>query len=153
MACNETMDSTARSGSKSFNPWRVFSWLATILKPDKITPDKWFQSLAGFFVACNRLEEAMKATKSNSFNPWRVFSWLATNSSSMVTSSHRSVSIPGGFFRGLQPWVRVVERTADVVSIPGGFFRGLQPSFFAKFSGGNLWFQSLAGFFVACNIT
>ena len=88
-----------------------------------------FQSLAGFFVACNRGEPPRPTIYELSFNPWRVFSWLATY------PDHEDMEARG------------------FVSIPGGFFRGLQHIDPAKYEGYRIVFQSLAGFFVACNGT
>ena len=86
-----------------------------------------FQSLAGFFVACNSERCSAVVPGLAGFNPWRVFSWLATEIALAFQGSRLPVSIPGGFFRGLQPSIR--SRTIvglPTVSIPGGFFRGLQ---------------------------
>ena len=152
MACNGAAAVRRLRRFPRFNPWRVFSWLATsdlVIKEDegdkfqslagffvacnktgridRMTDKYLFQSLAGFFVACNsRMEDAVKAA-GGSFNPWRVFSWLATMSDDETAGVWIFVSIPGGFFRGLQP------------REPGPRRR---PS---------PRFQSLAGFFVACN--
>ena len=86
-----------------------------------------FESLVGFFVACNSLLQSQ-------------------------ISELQAVSIPGGFFRGLQHGRSREEDPRSTVSIPGGFFRGLQrgrprPGAASAPSP----FQSLVGFFVACN--
>ncbi len=53
VACNELM-LASRAPVQCFNPWRVFSWLATqFIIFLLFTPIIRFQSLAGFFVACN----------------------------------------------------------------------------------------------------
>ena len=134
-----------------------------------------FQSLAGFFVACNINHILRMLRRVSSFNPWRVFSWLATSSSQRKSGARscfnpwrvfswlatlwladdpagaRAVSIPGGFFRGLQRAGRLALLPLRDVSIPGGFFRGLQLPRAALDPVPSKLFQSLAGFFVACN--
>ena len=143
---------TRVAATTCFNPWRVFSWLATLDVLPLLGP--WM-----------------------SFNPWRVFSWLATERGWRAFSRGAQVSIPGGFFRGLQPGYAASRHDRGCqVSIPGGFFRGLQRwrrwwmagelrcfnpwrVFSWLATSCRLWwpssrlsrFQSLAGFFVACN--
>ena len=126
VACNSPR-SRLRAWLTSFNPWRVFSWLATgyplrsggasqtvsipggffrglqhgLTRRNMTWLDR-FQSLAGFFVACNPETETGRGPSRISFNPWRVFSWLATSGKPRIRAAGRMVSIPGGFFRGLQ---------------------------------------------------
>ena len=128
VACNEGCSSRTPASRRSFNPWRVFSWLATLRsrrRPGRLRgvsipggffrglqqkPDEHarptrprFQSLAGFFVACNNeTDDLDQPTDMLGFNPWRVFSWLATSILGRYWLSGHLVSIPGGFFRGLQ---------------------------------------------------
>ena len=126
VACNDT-SCRATFRSQGFNPWRVFSWLATV-DAAGVTPPAAFQSLAGFFVACNTLLVAQKATSSN------------------------QVSIPGGFFRGLQLRFSITKAsTPNEFQSLAGFFVACN---FRKAESKALMigmFQSLAGFFVACN--
>ena len=110
-----------------------------------------FQSLAGFFVACNAKRASTSSSSNRCFNPWRVFSWLATQAH-QNRERPGDVSIPGGFFRGLQRHRGRGKRSPGRwVSIPGGFFRGLQRKAFGLRPSDLILFQSLAGFFVACN--
>jgi len=86
----------------------------------------WFQSLAGFFVACNlRINFLQKLGPVVSI-PGGFFRGLQRGRHPHRKTPDSGVSIPGGFFRGLQRQ-RDVRRDPDhEVSIPGGFFRGLQ---------------------------
>ena len=127
MACNSSKARSSSGLQRSFNPWRVFSWLATERPEARLLPGL-------------------------GFNPWRVFSWLATAYGTVVCLRKGEVSIPGGFFRGLQ---RISGRPC-----PRGWakFQSLA-GFFVACNRGRVagaveltdLFQSLAGFFVACN--
>ena len=128
MACNIAFMKLKPAIGLGFNPWRVFSWLATSTTRQIWTVSPEFQSLAGFFVACNRMQRPGRPCQ-RSFNPWRVFSWLATIWWSEKGETSSSVSIPGGFFRGLQLSPAGRRRLVCTVSIPGGFSRGLQHTY------------------------
>ena len=159
-----------------FNPWRVFSWLATLLTCQEsflfpvsipggffrgLQPTKWHDTI----MPC-----------SFSFNPWRVFSWLATSELDYKVLHPRLFQSLAGFFVACNKMIDCDNYLYDLqVSIPGGFFRGLQRKLtiddMAINAGFNPWrvfswlatsptrsllwssgrFQSLAGFFVACN--
>ena len=175
VACNSQNTSAVDRNSGRFNPWRVFSWLATSTGSPVESIGIMFQSLAGFFVACNGMPRVggfemmsfnpwrvfswlatasppqLGNTKAG-FNPWRVFSWLATSTTSFGCFGECQVSIPGGFFRGLQRRLRSENLEQGLVSIPGGFFRGLQRCGWPTTPPVPERFQSLAGFFVACNV-
>ena len=137
---------------RCFNPWRVFSWLATCKNLGLHKRLVKFQSLAGFFVACNSSGRTWTLNES-SFNPWRVFSWLATQIWGAVPASRLGSFNPWRVFSWLatlrknmagagvssfNPWRvfswlatrlpgRPYHHRMGQVSIPGGFFRGLQP--------------------------
>ena len=53
VACNASSLDAGTLETMGFNPWRVFSWLATEKERDELAGKIQFQSLAGFFVACN----------------------------------------------------------------------------------------------------
>ena len=176
MACNTGYRGSRRGRRICFNPWRVFSWLATTGLQKGVSGISWvsipggffrglqlkveggppsvkvkFQSLAGFFVACNKADITMIAKRWSSFNPWRVFSWLAT----------KALELFEGWSYGFNPWrvfswlatykLGVKRHCRKSVSIPGGFFRGLQLLDSKVPKVDREVFQSLAGFFVACN--
>ncbi len=153
VACNGRDRSLPRGITmQSFNPWRVFSWLATRrVRSRGVCRRLGFQSLEGFFVACNGTPPDRSAASRQGFNPWRVFSWLATVEELLAALEDVFVSIPGGFFRGLQRQNFIFVEFDRRVSIPGGFFRGLQPCGLPGGTPALRRFQSLAGFFVACN--
>ena len=88
-----------------------------------------FQSLSGFQVRCNFAPGLRSSVLLGRFNPYRVFKFVATATSRKATNEPGSpVSIPIGFSSSLQ------------LPKPSGAV----PS--------SLWFQSLSGFQVRCNI-
>ena len=119
-ACGETT-------TKSFNPYRVFSGLATSPNYSRAMLRLGFQSLSGFLRPCNKaggpgtraprkvsipirfsqaLQHWTRKTRTptpNGFNPYRVFSGLATYSSPFFDYYIGEVSIPIGFSQALQP--------------------------------------------------
>ena len=137
-----------------FNPYRVFKFVATysesvqpiwIEKFQSLSgfqvrcniayataqtlPQTTFQSLSGFQVRCNLDRITAKKETVLSFNPYRVFKFVAT-----------------AIFR------KATNEPGSPVSIPIGFSSSLQ---LPKPSGAvpsSLWFQSLSGFQVRCNI-
>ena len=126
VACNLDPRSVLAVRSSGFNPWRVFSWLATGLRPSESRDARWFQSLAGFFVACNLPAIEASVTALLVSIPGGFFRGLQHIDLDPVLRAG-SVSIPGGFFRGLQHIdPKKLCRSRIEVSIPGGFFRGLQ---------------------------
>ena len=63
---------------KSFNPYRVFKFVAT-RKSFRSSKVSWqFQSLSGFQVRCNTSRIPFGTSIFNSFNPYRVFKFVAT---------------------------------------------------------------------------
>ena len=88
-----------------------------------------FQSLSGFQVRCNFAPGLRSSVLLGRFNPYRVFKFVAT-----------------AIFR------KATNEPGSPVSIPIGFSSSLQ---LPKPSGAvpsSLWFQSLSGFQVRCNI-
>ena len=118
-ACGETT-------TKSFNPYRVFSGLATcqfqvrVLNHVRVSiPIGFSQALQQtfrYYVAAGigsfnpyRVFSGLATAKATgsvlvwqSFNPYRVFSGLATQGQDLVDVCHRFVSIPIGFSQALQ---------------------------------------------------
>ena len=150
LACNNAIIEDLREGRLCFNPWRVFSWLATFISPTLAIWGSAFQSLAGFFLACNRSERLEKGDGHIVSIPGGFFPGLQHNDMANMINTE-TVSIPGGFFPGLQPKEKIYFllylycfnpwrvfswlATSDLedyrgrrreVSIPGGFFPGLQ---------------------------
>ena len=178
MACNAGPIPACPTSGGSFNPWRVFSWLATIslcraaaAEDDVSIPGGFFRGLqprsrcrtrppsySGFnpwrvfsWLATYPIM-AGRAGDLRSFNPWRVFSWLATLGISPACQYGAVLfqSLAGFFVACNPPPLEPILRELQV-SIPGGFFRGLQLSEGRCTDTWAYRFQSLAGFFVACN--
>jgi len=111
----------------SFNPYRVFKFVATaVFKLGTPTITK-FQSLSGFQVRCNA-EIHIRDWKGNyGFNPYRVFKFVATEDAAYPITATLGVSIPIGFSSSLQPKVLItLTRWHADVSIPIGFSSSLQ---------------------------
>ena len=163
--------------SSSFNPYRVFKFVATAYDVISATIEKSFQSLSGFQVRCN--------TASGRALPGRLC-WFQSLSGFQVrcnlpgrfnyTVSRAKVSIPIGFSSSLQhKTVTMNQRIAisfnpyrvfkfvatsgrDIcgcdpcsVSIPIGFSSSLQRMCLSPTWPRRLSFQSLSGFQVRCN--
>jgi len=108
-----------------FNPCRVFSGLATVLREEgMITPP--------------------------GFNPCRVFSGLATLSPPRPRLACIYVSIPVGFFQALQPRSGLGSAASSSFN-PCRVFSGLATLPIWTTVDRTRWFQSLSGFFRPCN--
>jgi len=95
---------------ESFNPYRVFSGLATLSDLALSAPTAQFQSLSGFLRPCN-VDSHFGMGRWICFNPYRVFSGLATISgSSMNTGEPKRFQSLSGFLR---PCNKGVGRLAD----------------------------------------
>ena len=66
------------SKSLSFNPYRVFEYVATADTDFVLNSIPQFQSLSGFRVRCNQTSELLHGTVRGGFNPYRVFEYVAT---------------------------------------------------------------------------
>ena len=111
----------------SFNPYRVFKFVATqghahkrwrggwVSIPIGFSSSlqliscmwhapcpSWFQSLSGFQVRCNRTIRVSPSQNSTRFNPYRVFKFVATHWSQRRGRSRLQVSVPIGFSSSLQ---------------------------------------------------
>ena len=111
----------------SFNPYRVFKFVATSCDWASLHRSGQFQSLSGFQVRCNFLPGWLRTCPSRGFNPYRVFKFVATH------------LVPGHAEAGF------------LVSIPIGFSSSLQRSRFVNNTNYKYSFQSLSGFQVRCN--
>jgi len=113
-------------GSNSFNPYRVFKFVATDCHGNDRIEFYEFQSLSGFQVRCNammkrpenrlrevsipigfssslqRLRSNWIQNQSQSFNPYRVFKFVATLNPFAYPFLRHVVSIPIGFSSSLQ---------------------------------------------------
>ncbi len=160
----------------SFNPYRVFSGLATLLQKctelDHLIGFNPYRVFSG--LATGRRVDLWR--RGDSFNPYRVFSGLATLGRRCPWLYNGEVSIPIGFFQALQPLptrrflssARTFQSLSGFfrpcngsgpqdrnfghsVSIPIGFFQALQlgDTLLSLFV--DIAFQSLSGFFRPCN--
>ena len=134
----------------SFNPYRVFEYVAT---PDfgiVLCAVVKFQSLSGFRVRCNKCFECgwVQEFKFQSLSGFRV---RCNGRYRFCSEFDPSVSIPIGFSSTLQPNFRIITRDCT---------RGFQSlSGFRVRCNGRAWtrtcsttkFQSLSGFRVRCN--
>ena len=113
--------------SQSFNPYRVFKFVAT-LNPFAYPFLRHVVSIPIGFSSSLQLENPVHGRIiSFSFNPYRVFKFVATFWLSSVHSGYWSVSIPIGFSSSLQPELRSCRiPQEDPVSIPIGFSSSLQ---------------------------
>ena len=102
VACNIIVSALVPDWRDSFNPWRVFSWLATKGRRKKSDDPTKFQSLAGFFVACNHLPDGDVVCITRWFQSLAGFFVACNKADNRINDFSRPVSIPGGFFRGLQ---------------------------------------------------
>ena len=100
--CNQNGGGLSMAAGHSFNPYRVFKFVATTTTCRWTRPIKRFQSLSGFQVRCNSYRD-------------------------LDGLSRGAVSIPIGFSSSLQPRICYC-RCADIkiVSIPIGFSSSLQ---------------------------
>ena len=144
--------SWARSGSISFNPYRVFKFVATAWGRPTCSPSTTsFNPYRVFkFVATSTPQT--KHPLDQGFNPYRVFKFVATQGSIWWHVLWRGVSIPIGFSSSLQrqsPFTNISifdsfnpYRVFKFVATYGILGRPLSRHY---------KFQSLSGFQVRCN--
>ena len=149
--CNSMSRSVYWHIISSFNPYRVFKFVATLDSRMYPADSRVFQSLSGFQVRCNARAHEGRARKAQvsipigfssslqlflrwltisqrkSFNPYRVFKFVATGAGCLQEPAHGTVSIPIGFSSSLQHNIDLRESiTMGNVSIPIGFSSSLQ---------------------------
>ena len=167
----------SRPARYSFNPYRVFKFVATrdpvanrgeydlvsipIGFSSSLQPKErshmnsrpaWFQSLSGFQVRCNARTGLQGEGYGNCFNPYRVFKFVATVNlvaPSSLISKFQSLS---GFQVRCNIFIKQVFPIRCIVSIPIGFSSSLQHHSKSPISNAYCLFQSLSGFQVRCNI-
>ena len=124
--CNSMSRSVYWHIISSFNPYRVFKFVATLDSRMYPADSRVFQSLSGFQVRCNARAHEGRARKAQvsipigfssslqlflrwltisqrkSFNPYRVFKFVATQSGILPRDLALWVSIPIGFSSSLQ---------------------------------------------------
>jgi len=115
------------NGSDSFNPWRVFSLVATVAA--------WFLRQCTF----------------RCFNPWRVFSLVATVVSIFNIFPPIIVSIPGGFSRSLRRITGESDANYKLRFNPWRVFSLVATSQMEAYIHEDFEFQSLAGFLARCD--
>ena len=126
--CNWNIRQNSSRVPQSFNPYRVFKFVATTGANETVSIARLFQSLSGFQVRCN--EKLLNREEID-----------------------LSVSIPIGFSSSLQPHLSLIYAiVVRVVSIPIGFSSSLQRKFSYLLRLMPVRFQSLSGFQVRCNI-
>ena len=141
----------SRPARYSFNPYRVFKFVATrdpvanrgeydlvsipIGFSSSLQPKErshmnsrpaWFQSLSGFQVRCNARTGLQGEGYGNCFNPYRVFKFVATVNlvaPSSLISKFQSLS---GFQVRCNIFIKQVFPIRCIVSIPIGFSSSLQ---------------------------
>ena len=138
----------------SFNPYRVFKFVATSRLKGLSPRIAQFQSLSGFQVRCNSIAAHALASTFSSFNPYRVFKFVATAFTQALQKRATQCFNPYRVFKFVATSGGVARMMgAGMVSIPIGFSSSLQPWMFRW-----MWvcmpeFQSLSGFQVRCNIS
>ena len=125
--CNSQLRSMAVSRKLSFNPYRVFKFVATPARHACFWP------------------------RPPSFNPYRVFKFVATSGDVIDGPASEPVSIPIGFSSSLQPHLHSEGNKGFNVSIPIGFSSSLQQTGSGFIYHAIHQFQSLSGFQVRCN--
>ena len=135
----------------SFNPYRVFKFVAT-------TYVKIFTKILtvvsipiGFSSSLQRRPDACAGQARLRFNPYRVFKFVATlypGCSRAARSGFQSLS---GFQVRCNLSVEVSVAHCHSVSIPIGFSSSLQPYPYEVWQMLGTRFQSLSGFQVRCN--
>jgi len=111
----------------SFNPYRVFKFVATLNGGDWHLLEDMVSIPIGFSSSLQLKGWVLSSSRSTGFNPYRVFKFVATPGLGSTESRPRCVSIPIGFSSSLQ--------RCDFLDRRG--FLAL--------------FQSLSGFQVRCN--
>ena len=113
--------------SRSFNPYRVFEYVATLVLDDSY---RW---------------------RVFSFNPYRVFEYVATSLRLVHCDQWTCVSIPIGFSSTLQPGYRIWKRNSWNCFNPYRVFEYVATSPTVNRNNPKKMFQSLSGFRVRCN--
>ena len=125
--CNSSNVLTNRVRIYSFNPYRVFSGLAT--RPFSRTPT-FRMSLVSIPIGFSQALQHKRLAKSGglwvSFNPYRVFSGLATSHQWQFPSSATMFQSLSGFLRPCNASPNSQLRMSGYVSIPIGFSQALQ---------------------------
>ena len=112
----------------SFNPYRVFKFVATLNGGDWHLLEDMVSIPIGFSSSLQLKGWVLSSSRSTGFNPYRVFKFVATSGSSRPSSDLCPVSIPIGFSSSLQPATYSFCPLAySIVSIPIGFSSSLQP--------------------------
>ena len=111
----------------SFNPYRVFKFVATHFRSSCDNRQQSFNPYRVFkFVATLRTTYS-RNSKNMRFNPYRVFKFVATPRCMPYRGDEVLVSIPIGFSSSLQPvFLRRTHKYLRTVSIPIGFSSSLQ---------------------------
>ena len=160
----------------SFNPYRVFKFVATSSCVLVTIRTHQFQSLSGFQVRCNLGLEEIRRWDYLGFNPYRVFKFVATSVLDWARYRSSTFQSLSGFQVRCNDHIRIASRKQVVnVSIPIGFSSSLQRRCRACLASGikgfnpyrvfkfvatpwhpvrrSQWqkFQSLSGFQVRCN--
>ena len=162
----------------SFNPYRVFKFVATLPSARSSCRARSVSIPIGFSSSLQRPGECdrpgsrlpvsipigfssslqLKARlvvwgdNEPGFNPYRVFKFVATRKGGRAADRVLQVSIPIGFSSSLQRQFDLGRKIGRSVSIPIGFSSSLQHN---RVSSLEIWrsgFQSLSGFQVRCNI-
>jgi len=160
----------------SFNPYRVFKFVATSAVVSMSNSVTLFQSLSGFQVRCNAQANLPTARRLHCFNPYRVFKFVATSGHGPIKSkkslmfqslsgfqvrcngSKKATANRQAMFQSLSGFqvrcnskLLICAAHGGAVSIPIGFSSSLQPLSCTIRNVNAVWFQSLSGFQVRCN--
>ena len=136
----------------SFNPYRVFKFVATSSCVLVTIRTHQFQSLSGFQVRCNLGLEEIRRWDYLGFNPYRVFKFVATSVLDWARYRSSTFQSLSGFQVRCNDHIRIASRKQVVnVSIPIGFSSSLQRKRAPRRNTSMMPFQSLSGFQVRCN--
>ncbi len=152
--CNLDRITAKKETVLSFNPYRVFKFVATLplvfgllcclavsipigfssslqrqyFGRRPMSLDRQFQSLSGFQVRCNCRNQAVPYQALCGFNPYRVFKFVATSTCLLWTDGSKKFQSLSGFQVRCNQATGMIGTMGSMVSIPIGFSSSLQPT-------------------------
>ncbi len=138
--------------SRRFNPYRVFSIVATLRHSLDMLPILYVSIPIGFSLSLRRSPSRLNTTRSFTFQSLSGFLYRCDGAAARTLRRRSLVSIPIGFSLSLRRWRRWGTRRAlPPVSIPIGFSLSLRHQFFVLHVAVTPMFQSLSGFLYRCD--